>query len=316
MKLSIAIPTYNRPEELKASVSALAPQLSEDVQIIILDNSSRMPVADLLSELVDQYSGRIIITRNAHNIGGCPNIVRLFEVCNSDWIWTLGDDDRPVVDAVKTIIDGIAKVDSSVAYMCFGFKGFKEDHTVLGYEELLEKMNRENVLANLIGMSSGVYRRSLIIPHMHIAYYLSNSHIPHTALLLKSLSQGATAYFNHTSIMIYQHAEAGNSWLYENVMMGTTTLLEIDGLDTKAMAKMVSNAIVTYRYRPFITGSFRRVFYGGGKNTQYWVIFFWRMTLHMRGVRKIQAFFFLVCAVVLSTFRSDKIRGEKTPGCE
>lgn len=103
--LTIAIPTYNRQQLLKEQIAALLPQLSDQVKALILDNHSEPSVSFCLGELCGD---RIEIVRNRVNIGGDANICRCFELCETEWLWVLSDDDRIKEDAVSCVLERIA----------------------------------------------------------------------------------------------------------------------------------------------------------------------------------------------------------------
>ena len=56
MKLTIAIPTYNRNEILKANLGKLLPQVTKECRVIIFDNCSDVPVKDSIQNLLEVYS--------------------------------------------------------------------------------------------------------------------------------------------------------------------------------------------------------------------------------------------------------------------
>ena len=95
MKLTIAIPTYNRNEILKNNLRKLIPQITSDCKILILDNCSDVPVLDSLRDIIKEYSNvDINVIRNSYNLGLTGNILRCFEMCTDPWLWVLGDDDE------------------------------------------------------------------------------------------------------------------------------------------------------------------------------------------------------------------------------
>ena len=110
--LTIVIPTYNRNHLLAETVAVLLPQLSADIDLVVLDNHSSTPVADTLTPYLREHVGGKFasIVRNRQNIGGDANIVRCFEYASGDWIWVLADDDMPSHDAVSLIKASVAKV--------------------------------------------------------------------------------------------------------------------------------------------------------------------------------------------------------------
>ena len=99
--LSIVIPTYDRNQILEKSLSQLAVQLTDNVDVLIIDNCSPQPVC------VDRSLKNVKILRNSINIGGNGNIIRCFEMCESDWIWVLGDDDMPMEEAIQSALSAI-----------------------------------------------------------------------------------------------------------------------------------------------------------------------------------------------------------------
>ena len=52
-KLTVAIPTYNRPKQLGHTLSVVLPQVlvHDDVQLLILDNCSPVPAIDVLQDV-------------------------------------------------------------------------------------------------------------------------------------------------------------------------------------------------------------------------------------------------------------------------
>ena len=103
IKLLIAIPTYNRREQLKNTLEALANQTDSDFRIVISDNASDYDVAELIGSFPDNFKKKIEYHRRTRNIGADANIIGLFESCSEGWIWTLSDDDSVESNAVEKI---------------------------------------------------------------------------------------------------------------------------------------------------------------------------------------------------------------------
>ena len=55
MRLTVAIPTYNRNATLKATLEHLLPQWNERCKLLILDNHSDVPVEETLRDLLAAY---------------------------------------------------------------------------------------------------------------------------------------------------------------------------------------------------------------------------------------------------------------------
>lgn len=88
--LTIAIPTYNRNELLLRTVQSLFANSTENFKILILDNHSDVPVQETLLSVTESLpAGRIEIHRHEVNIGGLANMLRAFELCQTEWLWLI-----------------------------------------------------------------------------------------------------------------------------------------------------------------------------------------------------------------------------------
>jgi len=108
MRLTIAIPTYNRNDILLKNIKLLLPQLNNQCKLIIIDNCSDFPVKETLKDILSDFKN-IEIKRNSINIGGNANIMRCFEYCETPYLWILGDDDPVKEDAIRIIFNNLEK---------------------------------------------------------------------------------------------------------------------------------------------------------------------------------------------------------------
>jgi glycosyltransferase involved in cell wall biosynthesis len=112
MLLTIAIPTYNRPEELLGVVRTLfhqiaASKLEKFIEILICDNSTLPNL-----RLTDEFHGNWVrYVHNGQNIGQGKNINKLFENAKGEYVWILADDDQLAPEAVYTIFNHLTKID-------------------------------------------------------------------------------------------------------------------------------------------------------------------------------------------------------------
>lgn len=87
MKLTIAIPTFNRNEILEKHIQFLLPQISEECTLLIIDNCSMVSVENTIGYLLSKYPLlNYKIIRNKVNIGGNANILRCVELCETEWL--------------------------------------------------------------------------------------------------------------------------------------------------------------------------------------------------------------------------------------
>jgi glycosyltransferase involved in cell wall biosynthesis len=131
MKLTVTIPTYNRPKQIQNQVRDIIKQLTNDVELIVYDNYSDIPVRDLFT---GEELSHLTIIRNEVNIGGDANQARCLENVKKGWVWTLSDDDKINDDAIS-IIFSLIENHSECCYINTGNKKTKE---ITSLNELLD----------------------------------------------------------------------------------------------------------------------------------------------------------------------------------
>lgn len=95
--LTIAIPTFNRPQHLEASLRSvsLLIQNNHDVSVVVVDNTQNNEVLKLnLDVLKSSEIARIKYFVNQSNVGMFGNWNKCIELCNSEYVTILNDDDR------------------------------------------------------------------------------------------------------------------------------------------------------------------------------------------------------------------------------
>jgi len=91
MLLSICIPTYNRPENLKNCLDSIAKQVCSDFEVCISDNASRVDIAKTIQPYKKKF--KIRFKRNKKNLGFAMNLLNVSLMARGKFIWFLGDDD-------------------------------------------------------------------------------------------------------------------------------------------------------------------------------------------------------------------------------
>ena len=228
--LTIAIPTYGRNKTLAETLAGLLPQLDEDCRLVILDNCSPVPVAETLAPLLSQWPQvKYQIVRHRVNLGGTANILRCFELCETEWVWTLGDDDVVCSDAVATIRRTIAE-NSGAIYVSFLTDGWakagyrKRPIVTQGLAEFVEKVD---VMHGINFMSCSVWNAAAFIAAMKQAFQYAYSMGWSIALLLFSLGEKGTAVLSQCAIIAQASvAPIELRWSYREFMVGWPLLLE------------------------------------------------------------------------------------------
>ncbi len=116
MMLTIAIPTFNRAAWLSRQLERLSAQNDGRVSLLVSDNGS----TDETAAVVREFQGRmpnLAYSRNPRNLGFDGNVLRLYELSQSDYIWFLSDDDAVRPNAVKLVLELIARFAPTVAVL-------------------------------------------------------------------------------------------------------------------------------------------------------------------------------------------------------
>jgi glycosyltransferase involved in cell wall biosynthesis len=96
--LSIVIPTYKRCRSVVALVNSIIPQMTDEDELLVVDDGSQDDTADLLSKI-----GRIRLISNPSNEGMLKTWNKCLTSAINDWICMIHDDDTVEPDALETI---------------------------------------------------------------------------------------------------------------------------------------------------------------------------------------------------------------------
>ena len=110
--LTITIPTFNRAEHLDVLLDSLFAQVNafkDDIRLVVIDNHSTDDTA-LRCEAWKQKGMPFEYICNAENIGMARNIIKCFDIAETEYSWTIGDDDV-LRDGTVAHVMGILKRD-------------------------------------------------------------------------------------------------------------------------------------------------------------------------------------------------------------
>jgi glycosyltransferase involved in cell wall biosynthesis len=252
MNLTIAIPTYNRNEILRQTLAVLLPQLTPDCELLLIDNCSDVPVAGTLQELLAQYPNvKRRLVRNRANIGGCANILRCFELCETDWLWCLGDDDFVVSNAVNLVLETLAEYPTAL-YLNFLTPVFKRQtrRRSCGLQEFIRIMDH---FGTILCISVSVFRLGPLLPNMRYGYQYAYSCAPQLALLLSSIGENGECVLLEQNLVSELLAAGRNRhWSLIDVLLPIFTLQQLPGLGPggRVLAEHIAS-LVTFEGVPF-----------------------------------------------------------------
>lgn len=206
--LTIAIPTYNRPEQIQTQIRNILPQLNNEIILKVYDNSSELPVETLFTK--DELS-LFIIVRNRINIGGDLNIFKCFENCQTKWLWTLGDDDYIRVDAVETVLTYINKY-SEAQWINFNHTCNCELKNISAF---LSSINNHASYGDLFWISKCVYNISILSEYRYLQYKNISAMIGQVVPLIKYAIDQQNILYIRTNASVLNETTPGGWSIFE-----------------------------------------------------------------------------------------------------
>ena len=109
MKLTIAIPTYNRVEYLKELLPELLEQCKPylDIEILVSDNGTTDGTFPYLLSLADNE--QLQYRANETNLGADTNFIQCVETARGEYVWLFGDDDLLSPHGIDNIMLAITR---------------------------------------------------------------------------------------------------------------------------------------------------------------------------------------------------------------
>lgn len=269
--LTVAIPTYNRPKELRATLERLLPQLTDECFLLIIDNHSALPVAGEVKDLFEKHpTVKYEIRRNRVNIGGDANIMRCFEYCETKWLWTLGDDDEVSENAIEIILSDV-KRNPDVLYInyyspCPLHPRRVASKLTVGRKEFLENMD---LLAASMFISANVNNVGNFSEDSYWATRYTYSCASQVVIILFNLKEDSKAIFSDK--VVCAGGSVPNPGGHTNVnlvqLRGLATLLDLpfDPPTKKLVASKLKDVALNWIRIEAVVKSLLVDYYNSGK---------------------------------------------------
>ena len=164
IKLSIAIPTFNRSVLLQENLSVLLPQLTPDTELLVIDNCS----TDSTEEYLRNFKSCLRYIKNSSNIGADANMMACLTEARGEYIWLLCDDDIPATNAVPLILSILNSNEkpgllSLRTHWCgIKMEGYKASPVVTGWD-MHDKNKYLETLGHVLTFCSAIIVRKDII---------------------------------------------------------------------------------------------------------------------------------------------------------
>lgn len=215
--LSISIPTYNRPVQIQEQVRRILPQLNDKVSLIVYDNCSDYFVSDLFTE---EEKKSFTIKRNPINIGGDANIARCFEKCETDWLWTLSDDDFVTPNAIDKILQYIYDNEDCVF---INFWSHEEGKTN-DFLEFAKKMSNRGMFTASFSMSTCLYNWELLKNDIHYYYKFLSSMLGTLIMLSKNIERTNNKCYFVNDCVVELGTDVG--WNYSDYIYSSSLIIQ------------------------------------------------------------------------------------------
>lgn len=243
--LTIAIPTYNRPERVKNQILKILPFLSDEIYLLVLDNHSDVPVSSLFEGII--LPPNVTIIRNKFNVGGDANIARCFEYCSTSWLWTLSDDDELTNDAVNIVL-GLIKATPNAIFINLNRK---DNYIGEGIDSFVKHALTQ--YSYLFWMSVCVYHIDALKNQMNDYFSSISCMQPGVVLLLKSLFLDNKSLFVLSDKKTIENGDKDISWDRTRFIYSSLFLKDLLSLLLPNYSRIVEKAIIEMCYNSVVT---------------------------------------------------------------
>jgi glycosyltransferase involved in cell wall biosynthesis len=229
--LTIAIPTFNRNLILRENILRILDIADEWIDILIIDNSSMIPVYDTIKDIIE-INDNISIIRNSYNIGCNANILRCIENAESEYLWILGDDDIPNKNALNKIYEKISSRDPLWVNFYSNDQWQPYRHKERKVESLVTFLTKLESISELVFMSTNIYKLNCIKEGLEYGYMYQEMMAPHLISMISGIQNSGLngSYIISQDILfevISKNQDESTAWPLYKAFIGITALHRI-----------------------------------------------------------------------------------------
>lgn len=234
MDLTIAIPSYNRVQLLLQNV-ALILKNSKFIKVMVVDNNSAGLNENIFKDyLKDVYNpDRVKYYRNKINIGGNSNITRCIELCDTEYIMILGDDDFLAIDFESNFYNDLKeKYDWVLYYQNDEFQPIRKRSVKC--DSLYDFLSSLKSINELIFCSINIYKTKILKSGLQSANHYQHTMAPHLIAMIKGIESGdviANNFFISNKMVlesVSNNKDESLSWPLYNAFIGIYSLIRVD----------------------------------------------------------------------------------------
>lgn len=253
VKLTIAIPTFNRLDSLLSQVNNLAEQREKKYfEIVVIDNDTKSLNPSIEKKLTDLG---VVLIKNPLNYGMGMNLCMPYTLKTTEWIWLLSDDDEMAENSVETILNKIDMESEACCAIKFSREGYTNPTSkARSIEDFIDFYHREKNLrhGDVVFYSTYVINASKLREFAPYAFVYSYTLIGFIIPILLCLNEKKLYLtFSDQCIVKYCPPKDGG-WDY---FFGAKCLSTIDHIDFKLSPKYhikLYNLLFAVRIKPLI----------------------------------------------------------------
>jgi glycosyltransferase involved in cell wall biosynthesis len=196
--LEILVFTYNRADNLRRTLGALAESPFAGCQVTVLDNCSTDDTPAVCEELGSRFP-RFRAIRHTRNIGLGPNYLRAVELSGSRYSWVLSDDELFDFSDCQDVIDAIEQGDVDLISLGSGAQRPWERGLRATTQELFARGQRYFFVFTFV--AGVIFRTEQFDSHCVAAGYRNSANLyPQFEHILQCLLQNRPVYVSRSVI--------------------------------------------------------------------------------------------------------------------
>lgn len=151
--VSVGVPTFNRPENLRRSLACISGQTYFALEIIVSDNASPGDDTKQVVEEWMQKDKRIKYVRQPLNLGPVANFQYLLDSAKGEYFLWFADDDWRAESYIETLVQELQSDSQAVLAFCdiavLDERGMRRDDFYKSYLPYLRKLTSSNRLVRM-----------------------------------------------------------------------------------------------------------------------------------------------------------------------
>lgn len=214
--LTIWIPTYNRPTDLKKTLKQIEQlEINKYINVVVSDNcSSKMD--ESIEELIRKLPN-IELIKNRYNLSAGANFMKAFEACNTTWIHILSDDEILHQNYLETIRNEFEQIDKFTIAIKFDTELYGKQSRCKASDlgEVIHRIPRSEInnwFNNLLLVSSWIFKRDSYGDNLRSGYLGYGTKLSHILPILSSCDVDKRRVINFSSMQICHFQSNDDSW--------------------------------------------------------------------------------------------------------